>query len=110
MARIATSEIERLKNEISEERLVESSGIVLWKSGNDRIRRPLPRRRHGVPGAYLGEEPVAMRRPSFGGGTIDWVMSAQGVSFRHALELSPRFSCSPGTASARRVDTPAAAR
>lgn len=35
MARIADAEIERLKNEISVERLIEHSGIELKKSGKD---------------------------------------------------------------------------
>lgn len=35
MARIPDSEIERLKNEVSVERLVESSGIALKKAGKD---------------------------------------------------------------------------
>ena len=35
MARIAKTEIERLKSEISVERLIESSGIALKKSGKD---------------------------------------------------------------------------
>ena len=37
MARIPESELERLKTEISVERLVEASGIELAKSGKDRI-------------------------------------------------------------------------
>ena len=35
MARIPETEIERLKNEISVERLIESSGIALKKTGKD---------------------------------------------------------------------------
>ncbi|WP_156398078.1 MULTISPECIES: hypothetical protein [unclassified Duganella] len=37
MARIPENDIEQLKNEVSVERLVESAGIDLKKSGKDRI-------------------------------------------------------------------------
>lgn len=37
MARIPEAEIERLKSEVSVERLVESSGIALKKAGKDFI-------------------------------------------------------------------------
>ena len=37
MARIPTAEIERLKQEVSVERLVESAGIALKKAGKDLI-------------------------------------------------------------------------
>lgn len=37
MPRIPESEIERLKSEVSVERMVEASGIELKKSGKDRL-------------------------------------------------------------------------
>ena len=39
MARIPEAEIERLKSEVSVERLIESSGVALKKSGKDRIKK-----------------------------------------------------------------------
>ena len=39
MARIPTTEIERLKEEVSVERLAEGAGIALTKSGKDRLGR-----------------------------------------------------------------------
>jgi DNA primase len=39
MARIPEAEIEQLKSEVSVERLVESSGVALKKSGKDRLGR-----------------------------------------------------------------------
>ena len=39
MARIPESEIERLKSEVAIERLVEASGVVLKKSGKDKLGR-----------------------------------------------------------------------
>ncbi len=88
MSRIPESDIERLKNEVSVERLVESAGIVLRKSGKDRI---------GVCPFHEDSEPSLLVTPSknlwhcfgcqIGGGPIDWVMKFRGVSFRHAVEL-----------------------
>ncbi|NHZ94011.1 DNA primase, partial [Massilia sp. CCM 8733] len=88
MPRIPEADIERLKNEVAVERLVESAGIALKKSGKDRI---------GVCPFHEDSEPSLVVTPSknlwhcfgcqIGGGPIDWVMKLQGVSFRHAVEL-----------------------
>ena len=88
MARIPESEIERLKNEISVERLVEASAIELKKSGKDRVGRcPF----HEDDTASLVITPAKNLWHCFGcgigGGPIDWVMKKNGVSFRHAVEL-----------------------
>jgi hypothetical protein len=42
MARIPESEIERLKSEISVERLVEGSGVALRRAGKDLLGRCSP--------------------------------------------------------------------
>jgi DNA primase len=39
MVRIAESEIERLNSDVAIERLVEGSGVVLKKSGKDKLGR-----------------------------------------------------------------------
>jgi len=88
MARIPEAEIERLKNEVSVERLVEAAGIELKKSGKDRLGRcPF----HEDDTASLVVTPAKNLWHCFGcgmgGGPIDWVMKQQGVSFRHAVEL-----------------------
>ena len=88
MARIPEAEIERLKNEVSVERLVEAAGIALAKSGKDRLGRcPF----HEDDTASLVVTPSKNLWHCFGcglgGGPIDWVMKRQGVSFRHAVEL-----------------------
>ncbi len=88
MARIPKQEIERLKNEVSVERLVEASGIELKKSGKDWIGRcPF----HEDDTASLVVTPAKNLWHCFGcgigGGPIDWVIKRQGVSFRHAVEL-----------------------
>lgn len=88
MPRIPEADIERLKNEVAVERLVESAGIALKKSGKDRI---------GVCPFHEDSEPSLVVTPAknlwhcfgcqTGGGPIDWVMKFRGVSFRHAVEL-----------------------
>ena len=87
MARIPEQEIERLKNEVSVERLVEASGIELKRSGKDLLGR-CPFHEDGT--ASLVVTPAKNLWHCFGcgigGGVIDWVMKLRGVSFRHAVE------------------------
>src|SRR5574340_440300 len=88
MARIPEAEIERLKSEVSVERLVESSGIELKKAGKDLIGHcPF----HEDDTASLVVTPDKNLWHCFGcgigGGPIDWVIKRNGVSFRHAVEL-----------------------
>ena len=88
MARIPESEIERLKVEVSVERLVEDSGIALKRSGKDFVGCcPF----HEDDTASLVVTPAPNLWHCFGcgvgGGPIDWVMKKSGVSFRHAVEL-----------------------
>jgi len=89
MARIPESELERLKTEVSLERLAESQGIRLAVHGADRI---------GLCPFHDDTEPSLVITPAknlwhclgaclAGGSVIDWVMRAEGVSFRHAVEL-----------------------
>ena len=88
MARIPDIELERLKSEVSVERLVESSGIELKRGGKDLLGRcPF----HEDDTASLVVTPAKNLWHCFGcgvgGGPIDWVIKRQGVSFRHAVEL-----------------------
>jgi DNA primase catalytic core len=89
MARIAESEIERLKREISVQRLAEARGVKLKRHGADLIGLCPFHDDHEpslviTPGKNLWNCLGACRR---GGTVIDWVMLAEGVSFRHAVEL-----------------------
>jgi DNA primase catalytic core len=88
MARIPEAEIERLKSEVCVERLIESSGVALKKSGKDQIGR-CPFHDDGEPSLVV--TPAKNLWHCFGcqtgGGPIDWVMKMNGVSFRHAVEL-----------------------
>jgi DNA primase catalytic core len=89
MARIPEHEIERLKTEISVVRLAEARGIKLKRSGDNLL---------GLCPFHDDREPSLVISPSknlwhclgacqAGGTVIDWVMKANGVSFRHAVEL-----------------------
>ncbi len=89
MARIPGEEIERLKQEISVQRLAEGAGVALARHGADLI---------GLCPFHEDREPSLVITPAknlwhclgacgTGGSAIDWVMKAQGLSFRHAVEL-----------------------
>jgi DNA primase len=88
MARIPDAELERLKREVSVERLVQASGIQLKGAGKDLLGCcPF----HEDAEASLVVTPAKNLWHCFscqiGGGPIDWVMKAKGLSFRHAVEL-----------------------
>ena len=89
MARIPDEVIERLKQEVSLERLAEARGVKLARHGADLI---------GLCPFHDDHEPSLVISPrknlwhclgacNAGGTVIDWVMRAEGVSFRHAVEL-----------------------
>ena len=89
MARIPEAEVERLKAEVSLQRLVESKGVKLTRHGKDW---------HGRCPFHDDRTPSLVVSPAknlwhclgacaTGGSAIDWVMKAEGVSFRHAVEL-----------------------
>ena len=104
MARIADDELERLKREISLERLVRARGVDLRRHGADLI---------GLCPFHNDHEPSLVVSPAknlwhclgacqTGGSVIDWTMKTQGVSFRHAVELL-RADFFPLAASSSRV-------
>jgi DNA primase len=89
MARIPDGVIERLKTEVSVQRPAEARGVVLSKHGADL---------HGRCPFHDDRTPSLVITPAknlwhclgacqAGGTAIDWVMKAEGVSFRHAVEL-----------------------
>jgi DNA primase len=89
MARIPEEEIERLKREVSLERLAEARGVKLKRHGADLIGLCPFHDDHNPslvisPGKNLWNCLGACRA---GGTSIDWVMRAEGISFRHAVEL-----------------------
>lgn len=89
MARIPESEIERLKAEVSVQRLVEARGIALTRHGADWIGR-CPFHEDKTPSLVVSPAKNlwhCLGACQIGGTAIDWVMKAEGVSFRHAVEL-----------------------
>lgn len=89
MARIPASELERLKGEVAVARLAEARGVVLARKGADLV---------GLCPFHDDHEPSLVITPTknlwhclgacqAGGSVVDWVMRAEGVSFRHAVEL-----------------------
>jgi len=89
MVRIPDEVIERLKQKVALQRLVEARGIELKRYGADLI---------GLCPFHDDHSPSLVVSPKSnlwhclgacqaGGSVIDWVMRCQGVSFRHAVEL-----------------------
>jgi DNA primase catalytic core len=89
MARIPEEEIERLKREVSVQRLAEARGVKLKRHGADLI---------GLCPFHDDHSPSLVISPKknlwnclgacrAGGSSIDWVMRAEGISFRYAVEL-----------------------
>ena len=89
MARIPEDEIDRLKAEVSLQRLAERRGIALRRHGADLL---------GLCPFHDDHEPSLVISPAknlwhclgacgAGGSVIDWVMRTEGISFRHAVEL-----------------------
>jgi DNA primase catalytic core len=89
MARIPPDEIERLKQTIALERLVEAAGIELKRHGKDLIGR-CPFHNDKTPSLVISPQKNlwhCLGACQSGGSVIDWVMKQNGVSFRHAVEL-----------------------
>jgi DNA primase catalytic core len=89
MARIPEAEIERLKKEVSLQRLVEAAGVALSPHGKDLL---------GLCPFHDDHEPSLVVTPAknlwhclgacrAGGSVIDWVMRREKVSFRRAVEV-----------------------
>ena len=88
MARIPAAELDRLKREIAVERLAAAAGIALRPHGANLIGRCPFHDDHEpslviTPAKNLWHCLGACQR---GGSVIDWVMQAEGLSFRHAVE------------------------
>ncbi len=89
MARIPDEVVERLKREVAIERLAEARGIDLKRHGADLIGR-CPFHDDKTPSLVITPAKNlwhCLGACQAGGTVIDWVMKAEGVSFRHAVEL-----------------------
>jgi DNA primase len=88
MPRFPVPELQRLREEVSVQRLVEVGGVELKKTGKEFLGRcPW----HDDRETSLVVSPAKNLWHCFGcqvgGGPIDWVMKQRDVSFRHAVEL-----------------------
>ena len=89
MARIPEDEVERLKREVSVQRLAEARGIKLVRHGANLLGK-CPFHDDKTPSLVITPAKNlwnCLGACNTGGSCIDWVMRANGVSFRHAVEL-----------------------
>lgn len=89
MARIPDHEIDRLKQEISVQRMVEAQGIELTRHGADLLGR-CPFHDDRTPSLVVSPKKNlwhCLGACQTGGTVIDWVMKTRGISFRHSVEL-----------------------
>lgn len=89
MARIPEEEVERLKREVSVERLAVAKGIALKRHGKDLVGL-CPFHDDRTPSLVITPEKNlwhCLGACQAGGSVIDWVMRAEGVSFRKTAEL-----------------------
>ncbi len=89
MPRIPQSELDRLKANVSLEKLAEAKGVKLVKKGQD-LHGCCPFHEDKTPSLVIHPEKNVwncLGACQTGGSVIDWVMRAEGVSFRHAIEL-----------------------
>src|SRR5580704_943087 len=89
MARIPDGVIERLKAEVSVQRLAEAREVVFTRHGADLIGR-CPFHEAKTPSLVVTPSKNlshCLGACQVGGTVIDWVMRAEGISFRHAVEL-----------------------
>jgi len=89
VARIPEEEVERLKREVSVQRLAEARGIKLTRHGADLLGK-CPFHDDRTPSLVITPAKNlwhCLGACNAGGTPIDWVMRAEGISFRHAVEL-----------------------
>jgi DNA primase len=114
MARIPEAEVERMKREISVQRLAEARGVKLKRSGKELLGLcPF----HDDKNPSLCIDPVKNvwhckgACSTRGGSVIDWVMRAEGITVRHALELlrsdyMPQAGPAPKVGTVRKLPAP----
>ena len=114
MARIPEAEIERLKAEVPLVALAEAAGVELVRTGADLTGR-CPFHEDDSPSLAISPGKNlwhCLGACQAGGSVIDWVMRAEGVSFRHAVELlrdglpAPAAGAGPKRSTVRRLARP----
>jgi DNA primase catalytic core len=119
MGRVPRPEIDRIKNEIRLQRLVEAQGIELKRHGAKDLVGRCPFHNDRTPSLIITprtNEWHCMGACNEGGDVIQWVMKTRGISFRHAMELlkadHPTLNAKldrvvrKGTAEAVKLETP----
>jgi integrase len=89
VGRIAPDELEQLKSRIALQRLAERRGVKLRRHGKDLLGL-CPFHEDKSPSLVISPEQNlwhCLGACQAGGSVIDWVMRAEGVSFRHAVQL-----------------------
>src|SRR5262245_46407931 len=89
MARISDGELERLKREVAVAELARARGVELARRGAELVGR-CPFHEDRTPSLVITPTKNlwhCLGACQAGGTAIDWVMRAEGVSFRHAVEL-----------------------
>ena len=90
MARVSDEVLEKLKRDVSVRRLAEAKGVTLKQSGDDNLLGRCPFHEDKTPSFVVSEKKNlwhCLGACRAGGSVIDFVMRAQGVTFRHAVEL-----------------------
>jgi DNA primase catalytic core len=115
VARVPEAEIGRLKEQVSLVSLAEAAGVVLRRTGSD-LTGCCPFHEDGTPSLVISPGKNlwhCLGACQAGGSVIDWVMRAEGVSFRHAVELlrdgMPAISAAgqaPKRSTARKLASP----
>jgi DNA primase len=89
VARVPEAEIGRLKEQVLLVSLAEAAGVTLRRTGAD-LTGCCPFHEDGTPSLVISPAKNlwhCLGACQAGGSVIDWVMRAEGVSFRHAVEL-----------------------
>jgi CHC2 zinc finger/Toprim-like len=93
MARVSAEELERLKREVSLERLVAGYGLELVRHGAQDLIARCPFHADKTPSLVVTPSTNlwhCLGACQAGGSVIDWVMRAEGLSFRAAVEYLRR--------------------
>jgi DNA primase catalytic core len=88
MARIPEVELERLKRDVAVARLAEARGVKLQRVGSD-LKGLCPFHDDHEPSLVISPERNlwhCLGACQAGGSVVDWVMRAEAMSFRHAVE------------------------
>ena len=107
MGRIPDIELERLKQTVSLQRLAEARGITLKRHGADLLGL-CPFHDDKTPSLVISPKKNlwhCLGACQTGGTVIDWVMKAEGISFRYAVELL-QHDYEPSSLAAKKSSSP----